>query len=141
MKAESRQIPQKLAARLKFVYCKHLLFSHIQRYSCMLERKCVKSCRSLQHCSGVTRFKQRTSRAIMLCGKELAVNARGERKFATLCLQATASHYFIHWFDETNFCEQPNDVTFNGDTSLFDSFHCNNVTSLNQTTWFMYTNQ
>jgi len=29
-----------------------------QKYSCMLERKCVKSCRSLQHRNGVTRFKQ-----------------------------------------------------------------------------------
>jgi len=30
----------------------------MQKYSCMLERKCIKSCRSLQHCNGVTRFKQ-----------------------------------------------------------------------------------
>jgi len=37
---------------------KHLLFSHIQKYSCMLERKCVTSWRSLQHRNGVTRFKQ-----------------------------------------------------------------------------------
>jgi len=35
---------------------KDLLFSHIQKYSCTLERKCVKSCRSLQHCNGVTKF-------------------------------------------------------------------------------------
>ena len=64
-----------------------------------------------------------------------------ERKFATLCLQATASHYFIHWFDATKFCEQPDNVIFNRDTSLLDGFHCNNVTQLNQTTWFMYPNQ
>jgi len=107
---------------------KHLLFSHIQHYSCMLDRKCVKNCSSLQHCNDVTRFKQRTSRAIMPCGRELAVNARWERKFATLCLQATASHYFIRGVDANRFCEQPNDVIFNGDTLLFDSFHCNNVT-------------
>ena len=37
---------------------KHLLFPHIQKYSCMPKRKCVKSCRSLQHCNGVKRFKQ-----------------------------------------------------------------------------------
>jgi len=43
-----------------------------------------------------------------------------ERKFATLCLQATASHYFIHWFDATKFCEQPDNVIFNRDTSLLD---------------------
>jgi len=55
-------------------------------------------------------------------------HALRERQFATLRLQATASHYFIHWFDATNFSEQPNDVIFNGDTSLFDSFHCNNAT-------------
>ena len=36
--------------------------------------------------------------------------------------------YFIHWFDATNFCEQPNDVIFNRDTSLFDSFYCNSIT-------------
>ena len=36
----------------------------------------------------------RTSRAIMLCGKELAVNACWERKFAFLCLQTTASQYY-----------------------------------------------
>jgi len=64
-----------------------------------------------------------------------------ERKFAILYLEIKASHYFIHWFDVTNFCEQPNDAIFNGDTSLFDSFHCNNVKLLNQTTWFVYTNQ
>jgi len=96
----------------------------------MLERKCVKSCRSLQHCNGVTRFKQVENQLHnhALRKKKLAVNACRERKFATLCLQATVSHYFIHWFDATSFCEQPNDVIFKGDTSLFDSFHCNNVT-------------
>ena len=66
----------------------------------------------------------RTCRAIMPCGKELAVNARWERKFATLCLQATASHYFTHWFDATNFCEQPNDVIFNGDDRLLGKNDC-----------------
>jgi len=39
-----------------FNWCQ--LFSHIQKYSWMLERKCVKSYRPLQHCSSVTRFKQ-----------------------------------------------------------------------------------
>jgi len=105
------------------------MFSHIQKYSCMLESKCVKSCRSLQHRNGVTRFKQVENQSRNhACGKELAVNACWEQKFAILCLEATASHYFIHWFDATNFCKQPNDVICNGDTSLFDSFHCNNVT-------------
>ena len=41
----------------------------------------------------------------------------GERKFAILYLQATESHHFIHWFDATDFCEQPNNVIFNGDIS------------------------
>jgi len=101
---------------------KHLLFSHIQKYSRMLERECVKSYRPLQHGNGVTRFKQveSQSRNHALRGNELAVNACvGNGNFLALCIQTKASHYFIHWFDTTNFCEtqqKPNDVIFNGDT-------------------------
>ena len=123
---------------------KRLLFLHIQKYSCMPERQCVKSCRSLQHCNDVMRFKQfeNQSRNHSL-GKRKCCQCMliAENGNSPLCLQATASHYFIHWFDATKFCEQPDNVIFNRNTSLLDSFHCNNVTQLNQTTWFMYTNQ
>ena len=37
MKTESRQIPQKLAVRLKFVYCLVLLFVHV-------ENPCIQVC-------------------------------------------------------------------------------------------------
>jgi len=110
-------------------HIKHLLFSHIQKYSLMLERKCVKSCRSLQHRNGVTRFEQVENQSRNHALRKRTCCQRMLRtEIAILCLQATASHYCIHWFDATNFCEQTNDVIFNGDTSLFDSFHCNNVT-------------
>jgi len=53
----------------------------------MLERKCVKICRSLQYCNGVTRFEQveNQSRNHASRKKKLAVNACWERKFA-LCV-------------------------------------------------------
>jgi len=68
----------------------------------MLERKCVKSYRSLQHRNGVTRFKQvGNSRAIMLCVKELAVNARWERKFVIL-----STDYSIPLLHTLVWCDQ-----------------------------------
>jgi len=97
----------------------------------MLERKCIKSYRSLQHCHGVTRFKQVENQS--------RNHALQKRTCCQCMLRMEIRHsvstgyniplqYFIHWFDATNFCEQPNDVIFNGDTSLFDSFYCNSVT-------------
>ena len=95
----------------------------------MLERKCVKSYRSLQHRNGVKQFKQveNQSRNHAL-RKRTCLSMHAENGNSLFCLQTTASHFFIHWFDVTNVCKQPNDVIFNGDTSLFDSFHCSNVT-------------
>jgi len=99
----------------------------------MLERKCVKSCRSLQHCYGVTSFKQAENQSRNhALRKRPCCECMLRTKIRYLCQQT--SHCFIHWFDATNFCEQPNDVIFNGDTSLFESFHRNNVTQLNLTT-------
>jgi len=95
----------------------------------MLERKCVKAYRQLQYRNGVTRFKQveNQSRNHAL-RKRTCCQCMLRTEIAILCLQTKASHYFIDWFDATNFCEQSNDVIFNGDTLSFDSFHCNNVT-------------
>jgi len=44
----------------------------------------------------------------MLCGNEFAVNAcmGTEINSLALCLQTKASHYFVHWFNATNFCER-----------------------------------
>jgi len=95
----------------------------------MLGRKCVKSCRSLQHCSGVMRFKQvenqsrnHALRKITCCQCILRTEIR----------HSVSTDYSIPLLhtqvDATNFCGQPNDVIFKGDTSLFDSFHCNNIT-------------
>ena len=87
------------------------------------ERTCAKSYRPLHHGNGVTIFRRlRTCRAIVPCGNELAVNAcmGSNGNPVGLHLQTKAPHYFIHWFDVTNFCEhnkKPNNVIFNGDTS------------------------
>jgi len=74
----------------------------------MLERKCVKSCRSLQHRNGVTRCKQveNQSRNHALRKRTCCqcMNVKGNS--LALCIQAKASHYFIHRFDAANFCER-----------------------------------
>jgi len=41
----------------------------------------------------------------------------------------------------TRYIEVTRHVIFYRDASLLDSFHCNNVMELNQSTWIMYTNQ
>jgi len=49
----------------------------------------------------------RTSRTIMLCGKELIVNSCMRTEMHLLCIyRLKASHNFIHWFDATSFCER-----------------------------------
>ena len=79
----------------------------------MLERKCVKSYRPLQHRNSVTRYDRLiTSRVIMFGRKQLAVNAYVGMKIRLLCTyRLKASHCFIHWFDAINFCERNKDQT------------------------------
>jgi len=79
----------------------------------MLERKCVKSYRPLQHRDGVARFKQVENHS---CNHVLRKGTRcqcmhGNGNSLDLCLQTEASHYVIHWFDATNFCGRNNNET------------------------------
>ena len=73
----------------------------------MLERKCVKSYRPLEHRNGVTRFKKvkNQSRYHALRKRTSCQCMHGNGNSLDLCLRTKASHYFIHWFDATNFCE------------------------------------
>ena len=74
----------------------------------MLERKYVKSYRPLQHRNGVTRFKQveNHSRNHALRKRTRSQCMNGNGNVLALCLQTKASHYFIPWFDATNFCDR-----------------------------------
>jgi len=77
----------------------------------MLERKCVKSYRPLQHRNDVTRFKQveNQSRKHALRKRTQCMHENGNS--LGLYLQTRASHYFMHWFDTTNFCEHKKNQT------------------------------
>jgi len=82
----------------------------------------------------------RTSRAIMLCGKEL-VNAwiRTEMHLFCVYIGIPQLHTLV-WCDQFPWTQQkPNDVIYNRYTSWFGIFHCNSDTY--QSTWFMYNNK
>ena len=97
----------------------------------MLERKCIKSYRSLQHRNGVTKLKQveNQSRNHALRKRNCCQYIpRTEIRFVSTDYSIPLLHTLV-WCDQL--CEQPNDVMY-GDTSLFDNFHCNNVRSLSE---------
>jgi len=71
---------------VKSYQIKHSLFSHIQKYSCMPERKCVKSCRSLQHRNSVMRFKQVENQSR---------NHALWKRTCCRCMQRTEIRYFV----------------------------------------------
>jgi len=79
----------------------------------MLERKCVKSYRPLQHRSGVTRFKQVENQprnhALRKRTRCQCIHGNGNSLFFVYRLKA--SHYFMLWFDATNFRERNKNQT------------------------------
>jgi len=109
------------------IYCFHT-FKNI----CVCQRgtasKAVDCCSTPMVSRDLSRL--RTSCAIMLCVKELAVNAcrllRTEIRHSVSTGYSIPLIHILVWCD--HFCEQPDNVIFNRDTSLIDSFHCNNVT-------------
>jgi len=71
----------------------------------MLERKYAKSYRSLKYAKrDLTRL--RTSRAIMLYGKELTANARMGTEISLYLQTKHASQLITQWFDATKICER-----------------------------------
>jgi len=79
--------------------------------------KNIRECRrgnaskAIDHCSIaiVSRdlSRLRSSRAIMLCGKELVVNSCMRTEMHLLCIyRLKASYNLMHWFDATSFCER-----------------------------------
>jgi len=79
----------------------------------MLERKCIKSYKSLQHCNGVMRFKQVENQSCNHAFRKRTCCQcmHGNGNSLALYLQTRASHCFIHWFDAAYFCEHNKNQT------------------------------